>query len=193
MGKHGVFDGEGVVRAFVGKVFVGPDLADDFHGLGKQLPVLLVLARVGVGMKLRPFIRPDAPSEPDFDPTPGHVVQDGQVFGQPYRMPPGRDVGHLPDANAARPRRQVRPQQDGIGYVAHPVGTEVMLAQPHRLEAQLLGQNGLLPQVVQVLRRTGSLAGRRRHGGERGKPHFGTSSPFDFLPKRLVIPGQQLW
>ena len=166
MGEYGAVGREAVVGPMVRKVLVGPYLPHDFHRLLEQRPVLRIHAGVRIGMKLGTLIRPDPPAEPDFHAPPGHVVQRRQVFGQPYRMPPRGYVGHLSDADPQRPRRQVRSQQDRVRQIAHSVGPEVVLPQPHGLEAQLLGQDGLLPEVVHQLLGVGRLASGRRHGRE---------------------------
>ena len=109
MGENGVIGWEAVVGPLVREMLVGPYRPNDLHGFPKQFPVLLVFARIRVGMELRTFVRPDSPAKADFDPAPGHVVQGCQVLGQSYRVPPGHDVGHLPDADPGRPGRQDLP------------------------------------------------------------------------------------
>ena len=61
MRKDRVLDRKAVVGPLVGEVLVGPDLAHDVYGLGEQLTVLFVLARVGVGMELGTLVGPDDP------------------------------------------------------------------------------------------------------------------------------------
>ena len=75
-----------------------------------------------------------------------------------------------PKPTSTRPRvmlSRVIPQEDGVGQVHHSVGAEVVFPQPHGPETQLLGQDGLLPQVVHQLVGAGGLPGGGRHGGER--------------------------
>ena len=71
--------------------------------------------------------------------------------------------------------RDVRAQQYRIGQIPDPVGAEVMLAQPHDLEAQFLGQHGLLSEIIEHLGGVGGLSRRRRHGRECREPHGETS------------------
>ena len=74
MRKYRVVDREVEVYATVRKVIVGPDLPQNHHHLPKQFPVLLIFSRIGVGMELRTFIRPDSPSQTDLNATAKHVV-----------------------------------------------------------------------------------------------------------------------
>ena len=153
------------------KVLVGPYLPDYLHRLTEQLPVLLILARVGVRMKLGTLIRPDSPAEANLHASAGHVVQGRQVFGKPYRMPPRSYIRHLPDADSGRPRGQVCAQQDRVRQIAHSIGPEMMFSEPHGLEAEFLGQDGLLSEVVNQLLGVSSLSGRPRYGSERRELH----------------------
>ena len=145
--------------SLVGKVRVRPDLPDYFHRLPEQFAVLVVPPGIGVGMELGALVGPDPPAEPDFQPAPGHVVQDGQVFSQPYRVPPRSDVRHLADADSGGAGRQVGAQQYGVREVSQAVGAEVMFSQPHGIEPQFLGQYSLLSEVVQHVGGVGGLAG----------------------------------
>ena len=159
MREDRVFSREAVVGAIVGKVRVRPDLPDYLHRLPEQFAVLVVLSGVGVGMELGPLVGPDSPAKPDFQPAPGHVVQDGQVLGQQYRVPPRSDVRHLADADSGGAGRQVGAQQYGIREVSQAIGAEVMFSQPHGLEPQFLGEYSLLSEVVQHVGGVGGLAG----------------------------------
>ena len=158
MGKHGALGREAVVGTLVGEVRFGPYLSDYFDCFPEQFAVFFVLPGVGVGMELRPFVGPDSASEPDLQPSPGHVVQQGQVLRQPYGVPPGSDVCHLPDTDRGSSGCQVSAQQYRVWQVAHAVGAEVMLTQPDCLEPHFLGQDGLLPEIVQHIGGVGGLA-----------------------------------
>ena len=111
-------------------------------------------------MKLRTFVGPDSPAETNLHAASGHVVQDREVLGKPYRMPPWSYVRHLPDANPGRPRRKVCAQQDRIRQIAHSIGPEVVFSKPHGLEAEFFGQDRLLPQVVDEFLDCGGLPRR---------------------------------
>ena len=102
-------------------------------------------------MELRTLIRPDSSTEANLHAPPGHVVQYRKVFGKPYRMPVRSYVRHLPDPDPGCPRREVCPEQDRVRQIAHTIGTEVVFPEPHCLEAELLGQNSLLSEVVDHL------------------------------------------
>jgi len=162
---------ERVVRALVGEALLGPGLPHDLDGLAKELAVLGILPRIGVRMELRPLVGPDPAAETHVDPAPGEVVQEREVLGQPDGMPPGRDVRHLADPDAARPHGQVGAHQDRIGEVAEPVGAEVVLAHPHRVVAELLGQDDLLPEVVEDGRRRLGPAATVVQRGEEAELH----------------------
>ena len=148
MFERGAGRRECVVRALVREMLLGPDLLHALDRLAEQLPVLLLEAGVRVGMELRPLVGPDAAPEPGLDPALGHVVEDGDVLGEADRVPPGGDVGHLADADVRRARRDVGAEQDGVGQVADPVRAEMVLADPHRVIAELLGEDALLAEIV---------------------------------------------
>ncbi len=122
-------------------------------------------------MELGTLIRPHSSAESDVYASLGHVVQNCQILSQANRMPPGSDVRHLSDANRGRPRRKVRAEQDRIRDIAHSIGPKVVLTEPHRLEAEFLGQDGLLPEVVQQADGTRGFTGRGCDRRERGKSH----------------------
>ena len=176
--------GKAVVGSTVRKVLVGPYLTHYLHHLPEKLPVLRILARVGVGMKLWTLVRPDSPAEPNLHASAGHVVQHRKVFSKPYRVPPGSYVRHLADANPGRPRREVCAKQDRVRQIAHSIGPKVVFSEPHGLEAELLGQNGLLSEVVNHLLGVGGLAGGRRHCRER--PEFHVCNPLLCLALQYV-------
>ncbi len=186
VGEHGALGGEIVVGAVVGEVRFSPYLADDIDSFPEQLAVFLVLPGVGVGVELRTLVGPDTPAESDVNPAAGHVVEDGQVFGKANGVPPGGDVGHLPDAYPGGAGRQVCSQQDWVREVADSVGAEVVLSEPDGLETQFLGQDGLLSQVVQHVGGVGGLARGCRHGGECCEPHGGASAGLGCLPGLVV-------
>src|SRR5262249_49713743 len=129
-----------------------------FDRFAEELAVLGVLPWVGVGVKLGALVGPDAAAEADVDSPLGQVVEDRQILGQADGVPPHRDVGHLADSDPARPGGQVGANEDGVRQVAEVVRTEMVLAHPDRLEAELLGERDLLAQVVQRLRGGGGLA-----------------------------------
>ena len=122
-------------------------------------------------MKLGAFVRPYSSAESNFHASPGHVVQNRNVLGKPYRMPPRGYVGHLTNTNSGSPSRQVRTKQDWIWDVSHRIGTEVVLPKPHGLEAKLLGQDGLLSKVVQQANGAGGFSGRSCNRREGVKSH----------------------
>ena len=165
--------GKGVVGPRVREPLLGPGLAHDLDGLAKELAVLLILPRVGMRVELRALVGPDAAAEADVDPASREVVQDGQVLRQPDGMPPGRDVRHLPDPDPAGPHGQVRSDEDGIGQVPETVRAEVVLPHPHRVVAELLGQDDLLPQVVEEIGRRLGAAAAVVERGEEAEPHQG--------------------
>ena len=171
MGEDGAVGGEAVVGSLVREVLVGPDRPRYLHRLLEELPVLRIPPRVRVGMELWTLVRPDSPAEADLHASAGQVVQDRNILGKPYRMPPRSDVRHLPDANPGRPRREVCAEQNRVRQIAHCIRPKVVFAEPHRLEAELLGQDGLLPEVVNQLLGVGSLSSGTRHGGERRELH----------------------
>ena len=178
MGEDGAVNGEGEVLPLVRKVLVGPYLPHHLHRLPEQFPVLSVLARVRVGVELRALIGPDSPAEADLHATAGHVVQDRQVFGKTYGVPPRGDVRHLPDAYPGGAGRQVGAQQDRVRQVADPVGAEVVLSEPDGLETQFLGQDGLLPEVADHLLGVDGLPSGSCHRRECRESHS-RDLPFD--------------
>jgi hypothetical protein len=102
----------------VGDTLLGPGLPDDLDGFPEELAILLLLPRIGVWVELGALVGPHPATEADVDSSPGQIVENRQVLGQPQRMPPHGDVGHLADPEAAGPRRQVRPDDDRIGEIA---------------------------------------------------------------------------
>ena len=181
MREDRVVDREAVILPLVRKILVGPYLPHYLHRLLEQLPVLPVLARVRVGMKLWPLVGPDTPAEAHIHAPSGHVVQHREVLGKPYRVPPRGYVRHLSDANPRRPRREVRAEQDRVRQIADPIRPEVVLSKPHRLEAKLLRQDGLLPEVLDKARGRNSFPSGRRHSRERRKPHVLTSTSIQLI------------
>ena len=97
--------GEGVVGPLVSEALFRPGLPHDLDGLTEELAILLLLPRVGAGVKLRALVRPDAATEADVHSSPGQIVENGEILGQPDGMPPHGDVGHLPDPDPAGPSR----------------------------------------------------------------------------------------
>ena len=164
--EDGVFDGEGIVAPVVRKVLVRPNLPHYLHRFRKQFPVFLVLARIGVAMKLWTFVWPDPPAEADLQAALGHVVQGRKIFGKSNRMPPRSYVRHLSDANPGCSRREVSPEQNRVRKIAHSIGPKMVLPEPHCLEAEFLGENCLMSEVVNVFLCACSLSGRPRHGSE---------------------------
>ena len=122
-------------------------------------------------MKLGTLVRPYSSAESNFHASPGHVVQNRKVLRKPYRMPPRGYVGHLSNTNSGSPRCQVRSEKDWIWYVPHRIGPEVVLPKPHGLEAELLGQDGLLSKVVQQANGTGGFSSRGCNRREGVKSH----------------------
>ena len=158
MAETGVGRGKAVVLAGMGEELLGPRLLHDLDGLDEERAVGFLL-RVRVGVELGSLVAADTASEPHFDTPLRQVVEDGEVLGEPDGMPPHRDVGHLPDTDPRGSRGDVRTDQDRIGQVPSAEGLEVVLADPHRMETQLLGQHDLLTEVPEHL--VGRPAGRR--------------------------------
>ena len=102
-----------------------------------------------VRVELRPLVGPDAAPEPRLDAPLAQVVEDCDVLGQPDRMPPHHDTRHLTDADPRGAGREVGADQDRVRKVADTERREVVLADPHRVEAHLLGENHLLAKVVE--------------------------------------------
>ena len=71
------------------------------------------------------------------------------------------------DVRAARSA----PSRIGFGKSPALIGPKVVFSEPHGLEAELLGQNGLLSEVVNHLLGVGGLSGGRCHCRERSKFH----------------------
>ena len=184
MGEDGIGGGEAVVGALVGEVLVGPYLPHELDGLPEQFPILPILAWVRVGMELRTFIRPDAPAEAHLHASPGHVVQDRKVLGKPDRVPPRRDIRHLADADPRCPGREVRAEQDRIRYIADGMGSKVVFSEPDGLEAELLGQNGLLSEIIQ---QANGIGGFSRRGRDRRKGSEFHSSDVQPRPDRRDV------
>ena len=192
MGEDGALSREAVVGSLIRKVLVGPYLPHDLHRLPEQFPVLRVLTRVCVGVKLWALIRPDPPAETDVHTSTSHIVQDRDVLCEPDRMPPRDYVGHLPDADPRCPRREIRAEKNRVRQVAQSVGPEVVFTEPHGLEAELLSQDRLLSEVVNVLLSACGLPCGPRYGGESCEPHVSISiqvgvlcQRHDFIASRL--------
>ena len=71
------------------------------------------------------------------------------------------------DVRAARSA----PEQNRVRKIAHSIRPKVVFTEPHGLEAELLGQNGLPSEVVDKLLGRAGLPGGRRHGRERRELH----------------------
>ena len=160
------------ILTLVGEELVRPDFLGHLNDFPEEGAVFLVLPGVGVRVELGSFVGPNAPTKPHIHPAPGQVVQDGNVFGEAYRVPPGSYIGHLANANLRRPCSEVGAQQDRVGDVSGLVGAEVMFAQPHRLESHLLCKDGLLPEVIQQVRCGSGIASGVGYGSKCCKPHI---------------------
>ena len=177
MGEAGAFGGEGEVLAFVGEELVCPNFPGDFDNLAEESAVFLVLSGVGVGVELGPFVRPDPPAETDFDPSSCQVIENCNVLSESDGVPPGGDVGHLPYADAGGAGSEVGAKEDWVGDVPGLVWAEVVLAKPHGLETEFLGEKGLLSQIVQQVGCVGGVACGLGHGSKSRKLH----DPFSLL------------
>ena len=164
MAEPGAGGGKSVVLALVGEELLGPCLLHDLDGLDEQLAALF-RSRIRVGMELRSFVAPDPAPESHLDAPLGEVVEDREVLGEPDRMPPHRDVGHLPDAYAGGAGGDIGPDEDRIGQIASTERLEVVLPDPHGVKPQVLGQDHLLAKVLEHL--IGRTADRRQGGEDR--------------------------
>src|SRR5262249_1239494 len=85
-----------------------------------------------------------------------HLVDDGNLFGEAKRMIERDDVAHRADADAPCARAGTHGIEAGRGHPAL-VGAEMMLDTERMVEAQLVAQFKLIPELL--------IALMRRHSG----------------------------
>ena len=85
------------------------------------------------------IIRIDAGHEAKLHPPAQHLVDDGDLLGQPQRMIERHDIAHRADAQALGPRAGADRVQARRRHPAL-VGTEMMLDAERMIEAELVAQ-----------------------------------------------------
>ena len=86
---------------------------------------------------------------PKSDATLGHVIEQGDVFGDADGMPVGEDNATLADADALGVGGEVGADEDGVGHGSVPaVPGEVVLGEPHGGEPGLVEDTGDFPELI---------------------------------------------
>src|SRR5438132_2816674 len=96
-----------------------------------------------------------ATPEPDLQSAIGQQVGDGDVLGQAQRIPEWRHQDGLAEADARGAGAGSGNQQQRIGRIA--VVGEVMLGDPYRVEAELVGQCDMGQRLGEALRWRGHI------------------------------------
>ena len=114
------------------------------------------------------IIRIDAGHEAKLHAAAEHLVDDGDLLGKPQRMIERHDIAHRPDAQplgarAGADRIKARRRHPAF------VGTEMMLDAERMVEAELVAQCKLAPELL--VTRVRRHAGLRPDVGEMGKFH----------------------
>ena len=78
---------KGIVLSFMREEILGPCLNDSINCLGEQVPVPALVPRVSRNVEGHVFTRPASAPETHFHPSLRHLVQQGNVFGEPNGMP----------------------------------------------------------------------------------------------------------
>ena len=147
------------VLAAVGEALVAPGQLDDLHRLLEDLavdPVVLGLDIVVVAAGHHGAERPrlawhGAATDAELHPAAGDDVGEGEVLGQPQRVPLRHDVEHLPEAQLLGLGGEVQAEQDEVGQHLVALVLEVVLGEPHRVEAELVGRLRPAHQVLVAL------------------------------------------
>ena len=137
------------VLAVVRERRLGPGFQEQLERLFKRGPVsLLVLDRRPVRTaKHLHFAWLTATAKPKFHAPPAHDVQHRCLFRDAQRMPPGEDVGVLPEADAARLCGDGHLHEHGIRTKLRALRLKVVLDRPQVVKAQLLGEHALFDLV----------------------------------------------
>ena len=122
-----------VMLAFVGKGFPPPGLQDDVQGFLKAFPAFPVVNAhriVGADVAAAPHA--------ELKAALADLIHGGRFLGNPQGMHQGQDVHRRPDP------QPFRAGGDGAGdnhlrRMDRPFRGKVRLAQPHRIQAQLVG------------------------------------------------------
>ena len=93
----------------------------------------------------------DSTAYGDVDAALGHLVEHGDVLGETDGVPVGEEVCALAEADAAGAAGEVGAHEDGVGKLVHALGAHVVLADPGGVEAGLLAEDDLFPEVVDEL------------------------------------------
>jgi len=152
-----------VVLALVRERFLAERFQDDLHLLLEELAVGLgVQHRVAEGLDLPRVV---AASDAEDEPALREDVGGGVVLGEPERMPGGDDVEGAADLDALRAMGEIDGQHRNVGddFVAFVL--EVVLGEPQRLVAELVGharqRDRGVEDLDQPLVRIAAVVGRR--------------------------------
>ena len=107
--------GKAVELALMGEGILGPGLDDDVQALAEQGVALAHVAAVRIDVELERGAFVESAPRSEVDPTPGHVVEQGDVLRHPQRMPVRQHHGCLAHANLLAVGGQVRPIRIGLG------------------------------------------------------------------------------
>ena len=146
------------VLAAVAELLVVPGELDDLHRLFEDLAVdavvlgrHLVVAAGHDGAERPRLAGHRAAADAELHPPAGEDVGDGEVLGEAQRVPLRHDVEHLPEAQTLGEHRQVLAELDQVGQHLVALVLEVVLGEPHRVEAELVGRLGPVDEVLVAL------------------------------------------
>ena len=115
MGPAHLGGGKREVGAAMRKELLGPALLHHLDALGVQLEIGLVVAWIGVGMKIRTLARPHPASEGNVEAPVREMVQHREIFGRANRVPPRQDHRREPDANLPGQMNEIRAEENRVG------------------------------------------------------------------------------
>ena len=140
--------GVGEELTLVGERIVPPGTEDDLKGLVEEGAVLFVSA-VGFLSELDGGTIVDASSHAEIYPASGELVEEGDVLGNPDRVPVGEDGATLADAQPIAFVDKVGSKEDGVRGGAVPaIPVEVVLGEPGAGESTLVHEADLFPHLV---------------------------------------------
>ena len=148
------------------------------------------LAEIVVDAERREVAGRDAGHQAAFEAAAGHLVDDGDFFGEPQRMMQRHDEAHRADAQPFGARIAGDRVERGRRHPAF-VGAEMVLDAEAVVEAELVAELELAPELLVALMR--GHAGLAPDMGEVGEFHSGARSCRALLVGSFSMPVRSIW